>query len=276
MMDNNMRNYNKHFIESDEKYLTITNRIGNVRSFLNSFSFLTLGRDNIVCKHYVFTIQSIFLSTELTAGSILDCCKNCCIADANTLLRKYRDDLFFCLYIIVYSENKKLMVSKGVDVMESNIEKWLQNSLSDLSINEVLKQIGSKANISDAVRKYHLQSSFSEIGDKLNNYVHSNGYLFYNRNVTAYRDDELLSSLEEISRHTYYITTVFLFLLILCSPLFVMATDYIDYLECGLVPCEGSQYLVAPFVEEFIQQNIGLIDKNCYSYLQENTSMVFR
>jgi len=67
----------------------------------------------------------------------------------------------------------------------------------------------------------------------------------------------------------------FLFLLILCSPLSIMSTDYIDYLECGQTPPNDSQYWVAPFIEQFISEHSNLIDENCYKYLIENTSMQF-
>ena len=35
------------------------------------------------------------------------------------------------------------------------------------------------------------------------------------------------------------------------------------------------QYWVAPFIEQFILENINLIDENCYKYLLENTYMQF-
>ena len=52
-----------------------------------------------------------------------------------------------------------------------------------------------------------------------------------------------------------------------------MSTDYIDHLEFGQTPPEGSQYWVAPFVVEFLKSNIEMIDENCYEYLKENTYM---
>ena len=52
-----------------------------------------------------------------------------------------------------------------------------------------------------------------------------------------------------------------------------MSTDYIDYLEFGLTPPDGSQYWVAPFVADYLKANIEMIDKNGYEYLKENTCM---
>ena len=70
-------------------------------------------------------------------------------------------------------------------------------------------------------------------------------------------------------------TVVFLLLLALCSPALVMAEDYIDYLDMKATPPENSQYWVAPFVDEFIKENLPLIDKNCLGYLRNNAMMQF-
>ncbi len=77
----------------------------------------------------------ISTSCELTAGSIVSCCESGCIADAYSLLRKYRDDLFFYLYIVVFDTCNKLEnKSPAIAQMETNIERWINNGLDDLHI----------------------------------------------------------------------------------------------------------------------------------------------
>ena len=73
-----------------------------IEKFLSEFGFLSFGRDFILCQEKVFSLQRLAISVELTAGSIISCCKAGCMADANSLLRKFRDDMFFYLYIQVY------------------------------------------------------------------------------------------------------------------------------------------------------------------------------
>ena len=153
--------------------------------------------------------------------------------------------------------------------------RWLNNDLSDFRIGEVLKAIGTAPQLRDAVLKYNLKESFQEIGDTLNNYVHSNGYAYYNRNVNTYKENELTVELRALEEKVRYMTVVFLLLLIFCSPLSVMSEDYIDYLDFNERPPDGSQYWVAPFVEQFVKENISLIDANCLDYLRENTLMQF-
>ena len=97
--------------------------------------------------------------------------------------------------------------------------------------------------------------------------------MYYNRNIYAYKVNECHDQLNELTADFLYVTMTFLFLLILCSPLSVMSTDYIDYLDCGETPPEDSQYWIAPFVEQLISKNINVIDENCIKYLKDNTNM---
>lgn len=269
----NMRKDNKAILCEYKNSSYLIEQISVVESFLNDFSFLIMGRDNIVCKNYIFSLQRILNSSQATLGNIIQCCKCFCIADAYTLLRKYRDDLFFCLYLVLYDVNIKSGTTKYTNRMETNIEQWCKNSLNNLHISEVLATIGSSDCLKETVRKYGLQKSFNQIGAHLNNYTHGNGYLFYNSNACLLDEKDLENQLFNVVSTAQYITTTFLLLLVLCSPQYIMSTDYIDHLEFGQTPPDGSQYWVAPFVVEFFKNNVEMIDKNCYEYLKETTCM---
>lgn len=268
-----MRNTNKSILYECKKASVLIKQLKKLESFLDDFNFLIFGRDNIVCKNYVFSLQTILNSSQATLGNIIECCKCFCIADANTLLRKYRDDLFFCLYLVIYDVNVKLRISRNTNKMEANIERWCKNDLSNLNISEVLLTIGTSDNLQKVICKYDLQKSFNKIGKYLNNYTHGNGHSFYNINACSFDEENIERQLDDIISTAQYITTTFLFLLVLCSPQYIMSTDYIDYLESGQTPPVGSQYWVPQFIVEFLKSNIKMIDINCYEYLKENTCM---
>lgn len=268
---------NTNFVEMDSGCQKVINELKEIEKFLGDFGFLTFGRDfvfgisdqNTIC----FSLNNVMTSLELTMGNVIACCKSACIADANTLLRKYRDDLFFYLYISVYNSLDK--DSEKAKSMASQITRWLNNDLVDFQIGQVLKAIATTPQLKAATMQYHLKESFQKISDYLNNYVHGNGLAYYNRNVNAYREGELVAGLRKFVDYARYMTVAFLLLLIFCSPLSVMSEDYIDCLELNTSPPENSQYWVAPFVELFVKENISLIDANCLDYLRENTMMQF-
>ena len=271
-----IRRLNCQIIAQDAECEAIITEMRSVVKFLNNFGFLSFGRDFVLCGNHSFSLQMVSTSCELTSGSIVSCCESGCMADAYSLLRKYRDDLFFYLYIVVYDTCKKLGVNIQKTIqMEENIEKWISNDLSDLHIGTVLQAIGQSPWAKEAVQKYQLKSYLDKIGDRLNNYVHSNGVSFYNRNVNAYQEKSLQRQMAALLQDLRFITITFLFLLTLCSPLSIMSTDYVDCLDCNTTPPEGSQYWVAPFVATFFKDNLTLINKNCIDYLRENTPMIF-
>ena len=246
-----------------------------VEKFVSDFALLSFGRDFIMCRNYTFSIQTVFTSLELTAGSIVSCCQFGCLADANSLLRKYRDDIFFSLYLVVYDRNKQDISKPNIHKMEDNIERWIKNDLSDLQIGEVLKAIAQSPTTKETVQRYNLQAYFDRLGARLNNYVHSNGIKYYNRNIALYRADELQEQLNSLLADMRFITVTFVFLLTLCAQYYISSIDYVDYLDCGIEPPDGSQYWVASFVADFLKENLHLIDKSCTDYLRDNTSMVF-
>lgn len=269
------RQMNQYKIEQDPVCQKIIQGLKSIEEFLNNFEGLAFDRNIIICRRPLFSFNAILPSLVFTAGSIVSCCESGCLADANTLLRKYRDDMFFYLYIVVYKKNTfdKTAESK-IREMKNNIERWDQDGLADLKIGVVLKTIASFPEMRNAIMKYKLKSFFDSLDTRLNNFVHSNGVSYYNRNFEKCRISDFQKGLEMVLKDMRFITVSFLFLLTLCSPITIMSTDYVDYLELNLVPPTNSQYWVAAFVEDFFKNNLDMIDKSCIDYLRENTPMV--
>ena len=250
--------------------------LADIEEFIAHMGLQSFCQDFIMCRNKILSLQGVMTSIELTLSNIHLCCEHACFADANTLLRKYRDDLFFYLYLVVFNNQKMLGKSdKALDAMEENINRWIENNLKDLHIGEILKAIVSMKELSTASRQYDFQKSFDKIGCRLNNFVHSNGCSFYNQNAIAYNRKDLEDYLKKVVEDLRYITTTFMFLLVLCTPSMAMSSDYVDYLDSHELPPEGSQYWVAPFIDRFFHQNISCIDETCLDYLRENTPMEF-
>lgn len=270
------RKHNGKIISQNATCLKYLDEMREIEHFLDQFGFLSFGRDYIVLEGHVFSLQAVLTSCELTVGSIVSCCEFGCIADANTLLRKYRDDLFFYLYILVWDSNSRInKVSETIGKMEKNILQWLKNDLSGLNIRTVMEHILQSEKIKSAAETFQLSSSYKSIGRRLNDYVHSNGISYYNYNVSSREESTFQNKLERLLQDIRFVTTSFVFLLTLCSPMAIMSNDYIDYLDCGEVPPEGSQYWVAPFILTFLEENSELVDKDYLYYLRDHTPMTY-
>ena len=315
----NTRHNNAVHISLDENCVKLISGIKSTRNFFEHYSFLQFGRDSLISISplgAVFSINGVLMSAERTLESIEICCTLGNFSDANILLRRYRDDLFFYLYIIIVSQKTKL----GDDENDENMINWLNNNLENVTdisqisdvqleeffrcfnanINEteqnekndnhvkninrwlsnelknlsgILKYIAEFSELSDAVKKYNLKTTFDSIGKKLNDFVHANGISYYNKPYNHYGEGELKKVCDDLQEALDYVTVTFLFLSALCNPLSIMSSDYIDYLDSGELPPEGSQYWVAPFVIDHFQNNKKYLDSNCMEYIQEKTGM---
>jgi len=139
-VESTFKRNNQLTIQKDIKYRQLIEEMKTIEEFIKSFGKLSFGRDYVLCGKLPFSLQVLITSVELTVGNIIACCECGCISDANTLLRKYRDDLFYYLYVIVYDSNKKLGISDSITTMEKNISQWAQNGLDNLYIQDILKQ----------------------------------------------------------------------------------------------------------------------------------------
>lgn len=124
--------------------------------------------------------KKFILQTELidsavrTLYSIKICSQNGNISDVNTLIRKYRDDIFLFLYFIEVSNNYSMLDDKTT-VHEKNAVKWLENKLDNLHISTILKYLADNKIVAEVIDKHNLRRIWDAIGTNLNNYVHNNG-----------------------------------------------------------------------------------------------------
>ena len=119
---------NRRKIEKNQGFIHLNETLLEIRDFLYGLGFLSFGRDiHVLRRMGAVTGNGILDSVARTMESIRYCCLNANFADAYTLLRKYRDDLFFYLYISAYkslgenSEQKKSMATQ--------IAKWSKREI---------------------------------------------------------------------------------------------------------------------------------------------------
>lgn len=269
---------NRNCVIENQDFIHLNGILIELRDFLNELGYLAFGRDMSVFRRIGPVNGNIVLdSATRTLESIRFCCLNANFADAYSLLRKYRDDLFYYVYLFTVADNSDLTLVVDVEQLnedEKNIWDWVHNKQKDLHIGSVLKCIASHPSAKIAVQKFKLKDSFNKLADKLNNYVHSNGYLFYNETYDKLvMKKKTKEKCDEFGEAAIFITVAFLFLVVLINPLLIMSCDYIDSLDFGVTPPEGSQCWVAPFVSDFLCKHKNVLDEKCDSYLREKTEM---
>jgi hypothetical protein len=259
-------------------------------------------------KTYLIQGQALN-AARYTLSSIWGCCKHACFSDAFTLVRKFRDDLVQYLFIVSTLDGIKGLseeeakryfnditnvdkVTEGMNLLyeiissgrkkepyEKAVDSWLESTLSDdahfqdrrlyFDASKYISMLKNNDTIKNCFELY-LVSLWSTLDRELNNYVHSNGRKYILSNLPDYiynhRKDiifHLISAIRDIM-------VIFISLIILIKPSFIQSSDYINYLDIGETPPEGSQYWVASIIQDFIDTDIVRVSSCLKQFLKEN------
>lgn len=261
-------------------------------------------------KTYLLQGQTIN-AAQHTLSSIWECSKRACFSDAFTLTRKFRDDLIQYLFIIFTldgvqglteeearnyffdgTDADKIMeginllteiLSSGCrkDAREKAVDSWLENTLSEnehlqdrkryFDASKYITILKTNKTIKNCFDLY-LQSLWTTIDRKLNNYVHANGSKYILANIPSYNYKHRKDMLIQFVSTLKDIMVIFISLIILIKPTYIQSCDYIAYLDMGETPPEGSQYWIASAVQNFIDTDIVRVSSCLKQFLKDNNS----
>lgn len=213
--------------------------------------------------------SSVFLSMHNTLGSLKMILEENRINDAFVLTRKLFDDVLCDIYISL----KRL--DEGEDKLESEtFARWRNEFYRMPKTSVILKEIKTNRRTASLYKLFDWDdnSFYNKYRESLNASLHNNIYLRYVINCPDYVGVERLKYLdvlnemllENFRRHIA-------FLLLLC-PDCLASSDYMDYLEMGDDPINGSQYWLAPYFQEAYDKLI-LPYRSLDVYLREASVM---
>ena len=252
--------------------------------------------------------KSYFLNTYLidssaqTLRSIKLCCSIGSFSDANTLIRKLRDDLIQYAYILSITNSRKSFIEDDLKKLkvdnpeefansflnirmnivltddEKAVSAWFSNKVSDLErpikkkleFQNYIKTLKQNPSIAQVLGDYELQDYWEVLRRRLNDYVHNNGVKFSAQNSIQKNDKNLEIHLKNINIRTSYISSFFLIILLMIDSTLISSTDYIDHLDCNLEPPEDSQYFIASFIQDFIDRKVNKLHPELKQYLKDN------
>jgi len=257
----------------------------------------------------IYEVDTSLLDTSVqTLRSIKLCCSIGSFADANTLIRKLRDDLVLYIFILDIINNRKAFNEEDLKgfVDENNkfninqfkkeisqlrfnnilsddekvIDAWLSNTVHDLSyqikkklsFENYMKRLKQNSNISEILLKYNLENYWETLRQRLNDYVHNNGKQFTNQNLIRSESNLLETHLKNINIRVSYISSFFIVLLLMVDAKMVCSTDLIDYLDWDMEPPKDCQYFIANFIQEFIDTKVAKLHPELKEYLKDNNN----
>lgn len=233
--------YKEHRVFAElERYAKFYERLA-----MSVFSFASMGTkaicniDTYVYSSMQGTVESI--KTILLAGRI---------NDAYALLRKYYDSAVINVYSNLYLHDNFSIENFVVE----RIHNWLQGKEA-LPEYRVMSQY---IRASDALRPINdllnIDDRYKRLRARCNDHTHYNFF----RSVMLNDDEVHIENrgwwLERFAEDVKDVFVLHLGYVFFLNGHYMMSSDYMDALDCNTQPEEGSQYWVAPFVQDIFSE----------------------
>ena len=117
------------------------------------------------------------------------------------------------------------------------------------------------------------ENRYKEIRERCNDHTHYNFYknlLLNNKEILIENRNAILNVFSKDLENLFILHLSYLFYI---NDKYMMSSDYVDSMDLGLAPEEGSQYFVAPFVQEIFDKVIKKNRMDLATEIKDNTAM---
>ena len=170
------------------------------------------------------------------------------INDAFVLVRKMFDDVLTEIYLDVTLKDK-FDICKSMYV--EDVQKWMHSTFRIPTLMKILKTLKTSEQTKNLYPFFGWKTYLEHNRQFLDDCVHANRYssVLFNCNTVCLGDkrEKQLDNISIILKQIMMIHVSFIFYL---EPTYLMASDYLDCLEVGETPPEGSTKWVSPFAQQ--------------------------
>lgn len=211
----------------------------------------------------------VYSSIQGTLASIQTILRDGRINDAYSLLRKYHDSAVVNIYSILYLEENFSIENSVV----GQIECWLRGTAQLPTYRVMSQYILSSPRVAPVTAVLHSDDRYKLLRDRCNDHTHYNSYrnvLLNDNKIHLSRRGRALDAFAADLRDLVVLHLAYLFSV---SQHYMMASDYVDCLECGLAPEPGSQYWVAPYVQQAFVEILAKHRPDVAAIVRSHTNM---
>lgn len=238
--------------------------------FYNALSFNVIGFITPGISLGIFNIDTyVYSSIEGTLDSINLVLEKGRINDAFALTRKYHDAVIMDIY-------KAIHIKK-----HHSLENWIVKDINDWAngdghlpwYEKMIKEIRSWDILEKLHTYFDFDGHFAKIRKKCNSHNHYNSFQYMIMNDNEIMNHHRETELDQLSICLKDIFSLhFAYCISLNAP-YIMASDYVDALDCGMTPDKDSQYWVAPFAQTIFDKYIKSRRPKLTAYLKESCGM---
>lgn len=211
----------------------------------------------------------VFSSIQGTLASIRNVLRDGRINDAYALLRKYHDSVTINIYSNLYLEDHFSIDNFVV----KQIDDWLKGKDQLPEYRIMAQYIRSSPQVAPITELLSADNRYKLLRQRCNDHTHYNFY----RNVLL-NDNQIVlpergRALNELSADLRDLLILHLAYLFYANGHYMMSSDYVDSLECGMTPEPHSEYWVAPFIQELFDKTVWKYRPDVASEIREHTRM---
>lgn len=229
-------------------------------------SFATMGTRSII------NIDSfLYSSISGTLESIKAILEKGRVGDAFCLLRKYYDSCILNLYTNVYLENTR----KDSSIFVKEILEWMEGkeTLPHSDFRSMLPYLRSSGKSKEILDLIFTDDAYKQTRDRCNDHTHYNYFHTVLINDNKMRLESRIARLDDFLKDFENIFILHVSSLFYINDHYMMSSDYIDSLELGFQPQEGSQYWVAPYIQSLFTDYIDIKRPDLAAFIKKNTGM---
>jgi hypothetical protein len=252
--------YQQHSVFADlERYI----------AFYESLAHLVFGFVSVGTRAICNIDSYLFSSAQGTLASIQAILKDGRINDTYALLRKYYDSAVINIYTGLYLEDH---VSINNFIVQQ-IDSWMQGKDRLPEFRSMSNYIRSSPKVAPITALLFAGDRYKRLRDRCNDHTHYNFY----RNVLL-NDKEIFlegrrQALDEFSNDLRDVLILHVSLMFFAKGHYMMSSDHVDYLDCGMTPEPDSEYWVAPFVQDIFDQTLKKARPDIVDTIKQHTSM---
>ena len=260
----------------DKEYLEhcVFGQLAEYADFYRSLSDSTMSWISQGTNSAINIDTYVFSSMQGTLESINDILFKGRINDAYALLRKYYDATIINLYSNLYlSDNFSID-----NFIVEKINNWVKEKETIPGFGTMSEYIIKSPKVSEITQLIYSNgafkgSSFEDLRQRCNDHTH---YLYYHNLLS--NDNEVylqnrLATLDSFSKDLRDIFILHLSYLFYQNDHYMMSSDYVDSLDCGLTPEEDSQYWVASFIQDIFNKVIKVNRPDIAETIKGKTAM---
>jgi len=245
----------------------------NLDSIKDFYDFLSYSSFNFLPEGLPGTFPNIdtyiFSSIKGTIDSVCLLLNKAHINDAFAIVRKYFDEILLDIYFTVYRQEQKRKNPEIFLLTAERVKKWIEENFKMPKYGDVIKYFERSESYKSLFCFFDFEKRYRRIRDILDDNMHMNSYQWMITNDNEIHNQYRTRYLNLLDT---CINDLFLFHFASClylNPQYCMASNYVDYLDLGQTPPEGSENWIANIAQETFNKIIKP-HKELALYLKEN------